>query len=1114
MRATMHMKNSRKGIGVLIVTAVLLRGSFCQDVSAQESIPTDLTPAQLDSITAAISAAPVQHETVKAPTQEATKAAPKADTAAKKNEIKPAPIAPTLHETVKAPTQEATKAVPKADTAAQKNEIKQAPIAPTLHETVKAPTQEAIKAAPKADTVAKKNEIKQAPIAPPATVSAPAAGKKASASESVSPSQGNDEKVLELESDVVVGYGTMKKEDLTGSVATVKSDELTRDAVASVRQAMQGRVAGVAVTSNSGAPGRPPVVRVRGVGTINNSDPLYVVDGTPVSGVDALNPEDIESMTVLKDASATAIFGSRGANGVVMVTTKKAKEGINRVNYNMSIGMQNPWRKPSLCDAGQWAMLNNEAMRAANMPVYPELEDPASLGKGTDWFDLITNKNALIQNQNISIMRGSENLKFYLSAGYFDQEGVIKGSELQKETFRFNAEDKVSKWVTVGNNVGITHSLTNYANESDEWNSVLVNALSMDPVTKPRDSAGNLIPSAFNNAKNPVGILENTNVTGKKTALSGTLFSDINLANILKFHTTFGLDMAFNDSTEFLPQYYISPSDRNDNARLTRKTSTDNTWVLENTLSYENIFADVHSVKLMAGTESLDREWDSVYVQNQTMSSNDSLLRVLDGTKGINPIVRGLSGGNSLASFFGRLEYDYSNRYLLTATYRRDGSSRFGPGNQWGDFPSVAGAWKVSQEPFMKDVTYIEGLKLRVGWGVTGNQDIPDYLFANTTSGGQNYPLGGTILPGTTYLSAGNSDIHWEPQAATNGGLDLSLFGGKVEFTGDAFIKQTDGMLIKKQIPMMAGLQIPTMVNIGSIQNKGLELVLNYKETFGELLSNIGLNFSTYSNNVLSLGDTSAIVDANFKNAGFVTRTQVGHPIGSFYGYKTNGIFQNQNEINSFTYKDKDGNTKLVQPDAKPGDIRYRDDNHDGVLDQGFIGSPHPDFIMGISADAQFKGFDISVLFQGVYGNKIFNGQRWINENGTAYTNLDTRMLNRWTGEGSTDDASYPRMNDKDATNIKISDRYVEDGSYIRLKSLQLGYSFSESVCKSIWVKKCRLYVGAENLLTFTNYTGLDPEIGTEGTRTGITNSSLTMGVDYITYPQARTFLMGLNITL
>ena len=922
------------------------------------------------------------------------------------------------------------------------------------------------------------------------------------------------EKVLELESDVVVGYGTMKKEDLTGSVVSVKSDEIARDAVSDIRQALQGKAAGVTVRQ-SGSPGKKPTVNIRGVGTINNSDPLYVVDGVPVTSIDYLNPNDIESISILKDASSTAIYGSRGANGVVVVSTKQAKEGTNSVNYDMSIGTQQMWKKPSLCNAEQWAILHNEAMRAANLPVEAELEDPSSLGKGTDWLDLILNKNPIIHQENVSVMRGTEKLKYFLSAGYFSQEGLIKGSDHQKVMLRFNTRNEVSDWFSLGNTFGIARSYTNYADESDEWNSVLVNALAIDPVTKPRDEKGNLVPSVYNNFKNPVGIIEHTNCNTKKTVLSGTLFSTVDVFHLLEFKSTFGLDMTFNDSSAFVPKYYISANDNQANSVVTRKTGTDRTWDFENTLSYDTYLFDDHSIKLLAGASLEDHELDSVMARNQETPSNDSSLRYLSATTGNNAEVNGLTVSNSLASVFGRMEYDYLDKYLLTATFRYDGSSKFGPGKRWGIFPSVAGAWKIGEEPFMSDVTFIEGMKLRLGWGKIGNENIPNFKYFTLTSDGQDYPIGGIIVPGTTYKSSGNKNIHWETQESTNGGLDISAFGGRIEFLSDFFVKKTIDMLLEVPIPYMAGIKTPPMSNAGSVENRGVEMVLNYRESIGNVRSNIGINFTTYRNEVISLGGNDAVImDAAFKNAGFVTRTEVGHPIGCFYGYKTDGLFQNWDEVNEHTYIDKNGDEQMVQPDAAPGDIRYRDDDHDGEKDKGYIGSPHPDFIMGLNADVTYRGFDLKLGLQGVYGNEIFNGTRWYTENGTAYSNLDTKMLNRWTGEGSINDVNYPRMNNKDANNMMISDRYIEDGSYLRLKTVQLGYTFDESSLRRFRIKKCRLYIGVENLLTFTRYSGLEPEVGLSEARGETKNSSLTLGVDRTTYPQTRTYLVGLNITL
>ena len=1088
------MKRSRVGIGAIITAGLLYGLSDAQDSSgantsaqtqqttASESISPDLTPAQLDSLAAAaLKGAAMQRDTAALPKQPAVKSAPKGDTVAKKSEVKEAPVA-----------------------------------APATPDSAPAQTPEVTNTAPVTDTVEKESEVREVPAAPAAPIApAPAVAKKTPSPDTVSSGGAEGEKVLELEKDVVVGYGTMKKEDLTGSVVSVKSDELVRDAAFSVRKALQGKAAGVNVTQNSGAPGKGTTVRIRGVGTINNSDPLYVVDGVPMSSIDFLNSNDIESISILKDASATAIYGSRGANGVVMVTTKKAKEGVSKVTYDGFFGIQQAWRKPSLCNAEQWAMLNNEALRAANLPVYPELEDPSSLGDGTDWFGLVSNDNAIIEQQNVSVTRGTDKLKYYLSGGYFDQEGILKGSELHKLSFRFNTENKVADWFTLGNSLGVTQFNIDFADESDEWNSLLVNSIAIDPVTKPRNDSGNLVPSIFNNMKNPVGILENTNIHAKRTAITGSLYSNVNIFNVLKLTSIFGLDMLFGDSTNFLPKYYISSSDNSAYAVVTRKTLNDNNYIFENTVSFERVFAEDHSLKLMAGATAQERAFDSLLAQNNNLPSNDSAMRVLDATTSLSPRVRGLLGGNTLLSGFGRMEYDYGNRYLLTATFRRDGSSRFGPGYRWGDFPSVAGAWKISQEPFMNNVSFVEGLKLRVGWGRTGNQEIPDYLYTTTTSGNQNYPFANVINPGTTYLTSGDTTIHWEAQEATNAGIDLTVFKGKIEFLGDFFIKKTTDMLVQPPIPYMAGLKTPPMVNAGSLQNTGIELVLNYKESIGEFFSNLGINFSTYSNKVLDLGrDSGGISDANYKNFGFVTQTEAGHSIGSFYGYKTNGLFQTWDEINSFTYVDKDGKTQLVQPNAAPGDIRYRDDDQDGEWDKGYIGSPHPDFIMGLSADAAYRGFDFNMSLQGVYGNQIFNGTRWYTENNTAYTNLDTRMLDRWTGEGTTNDVAYARMNNKDANNIMISDRYIEDGSYLRLKSIQFGYSMSDNLSRKFLIKKCRFYIGAENLFTWTRYTGLEPEVGLGEARGSTKNTSLTLGVDRTTYPQARTYLMGLNITL
>lgn len=1083
------MKRLRFGINVTVIALALYARPYAQD-SHEVGTPPDTAAVQPDSAPA------VRQETVQ-PDSVVSRKSVSTDTVAVNDTLPPGtdsamPEADAAVSEVDSTVTAADSILPETDTVVTGTDS----IVPETVTTVVADT---VDSTAGVDTVAAADT---ATAGPPDVVAAPEVKK---------------DNILELDKDVVVGYGTMKKEDLTGSVVSVKSEEIARDAVFDIRDALQGKAAGVNVRQNSGAPGKKPTVHVRGVGTINNSDPLYIVDGVPVNNIEYLNPNDIESVSILKDASATAIYGSRGANGVVMVTTKKAKEGTSSITYDMSIGTQQMWKKPSLCNAEQWAMLHNEAMRAANLPVEEELEDPSSLGKGTDWLEEIINKNALIHQENISVARGTDKLKYFLSVGYFNQEGIIKGSDHRKVTLRFNTENTIADWISLGNTFGLARSYTNYADESDEWNSVLVNAIASDPVTKPRDREGKLLASDFNNMKNPVGIIENTNCSAKKTVFSGTLFSTVDVFHMVEFKSTFGLDMAFNDSSAFEPKYHISSNDSREEQVVTRKPGTDRTWDFENTLNYDTYLFEDHSVKLLAGAGLQDHELDTVMARGRDTPDNDPEFRFLDATSTSSiPEVAGLTVSNSLESFFGRLEYDYLDKYLLTVTGRADGSSRFGPGNKWGYFPSVAGAWKIANEPFMSDVTFIEGLKLRGGWGRVGNQEIPDYLFTTTTSDGQDYPLGGSITPGTTFLSSGNEDIHWETQESTNAGFDISAFGGRIELLGDLFIKKTKDMLLEVPIPTMAGQNKPTVVNAGSLENRGVEVVLNYRESVGRFLSNIGINFTAYRNEVTNLGrEDGVIMDAAFKNAGMVTRTEVGHPVGCFYGYRTDGLFQDWEEVNSHTYVDeKDGTTKLVQPDAAPGDIRYRDEDHDGEKDEGYIGSPHPDFIVGMNADVSYRGFDLKVGLQGVFGNEIFNGTRWYTEDGTGYYNLDTKMLGRWTGEGTTNDVNFPRMNNGDANNRMISDRYIEDGSYLRLKTVQLGYSLDESFLRRFRIKRCRLYVGVENLLTITRYSGLEPEVGVSEARGETRNSSLTLGVDRTTYPQTRTYLAGLNITL
>jgi TonB-linked SusC/RagA family outer membrane protein len=494
--------------------------------------------------------------------------------------------------------------------------------------------------------------------------------------------------------------------------------------------------------------------------------------------------------------------------------------------------------------------------------------------------------------------------------------------------------------------------------------------------------------------------------------------------------------------------------------------------------------------------------------ENQGTPGNDQSQQWLNSTMSTNGIVTGVGTGNALLSYLGRLDWNYAEKYFLSGTFRRDGSSRFGPSNRWGMFPSGTAAWRISQEPFMENVSFVKELKLRYGYGKTGNQEIGNFLYVTTTANGQNYVFNSEVSNGATFLTNGTKGITWESQITHDAGLDAELFKGRVEFTGDYFYKKTYGMLTQPTIPGCVGLKTPPMENLGDVRNRGFEFVLGYNGGKKDFSTDLSLNFTTYENTVMSLGNhNEPIVDVLARERAYVVKTAVGKPVGSFYGYKTNGLFQNMNEVNSY----KKANGGLIQPNAKPGDIRYvANSNGDFVKD--YIGDPNPDFIFGFTADFTVKNFDLNLFFQGSYGNEIFNAARFTTDDNTAYFGLDRRMLDRWTGEGTTNDPNLARMNVNGADNLLVSDRYVEDGSYVRLKTIQLGYSLPKSFVERIGLAKFRIYVGAQNLFTITRYKGLDPEIG-QGEDGNSANRFLDIGIDRGTYPQARTIVTGINLS-
>ena len=915
------------------------------------------------------------------------------------------------------------------------------------------------------------------------------------------------ENTNDLEEVVVVGYGVQKKRDLTGSLSQINAEQITAMPITTTEQALQGQVSGVQVTSSSGSPGTGMSVRIRGIGTINNSEPLYVVDGFPVDGIDFLNPSDIESMDILKDASACAIYGARGANGVVLITTKSGSSDRIIVNFDSYYGWQNMWKKPTLCNAEQWAMLNNEARRANNQLPDDRLLDYQSLGNGTDWIDEVT-RQALIQSYNISVSGGNNKSTYFLSTNYFGQEGIVKGSDFERISFRLNTNNKITDWLSVGENLTVESNTRHNVNENDEWNAILIEAVAIDPVTTVfTEDGSNYASSPFTDMKNPVAHIARTNTENKGFRVLGNAFANITFSDFT-FNTNLGLSFSHGNLYDYFPTYYHAADEQNSVPAVQR--GYDNGFLVDfaNTLTYMKDFGK-HGVTAMVGhtVSSNTYEWFGV-TANNLVNQAGNLIFIDNAADRTSANAYGSQFEERILSVLGRVNYSYDGKYLFTANIRRDGSSKFGAKNRYGVFPSFSAGWNVSRENFLANSNIISYLKVRAGWGQIGNDKIPAYQYSTQASTGQIYVFGNQVYDGMTFLSSGNNEIRWETTTSTNVGLDFGVFNNRFMITADYFIKNTTDMLVQAPVLAHVGLQTEPWVNVGEMKNTGLELELTYRNSVSSAFSyELKGNISTYNNEVISLGEGETSIDhTSFRNAGTVSRTQVGMPIGQFYGYVTDGLFQNWDEVNAHTYVDASGTTQLVQPDAAPGDIRYKDVNGDGELDRDFIGNPLPDFIYGFTATVRYKNFDAQIFLQGVQGNDVFNASRFYSDRTDVAHNLHVRMLDRWTGEGSTNNVWYPRLNAGDANNTRISDRFVEDGSYVRIKNLQIGYTLPAVVAQKMKIENCRIYLGAKNLLTFTKYTGFDPEVG-EGYE-----GSLDLGVDRATYPQARTILVGVGI--
>lgn len=951
-----------------------------------------------------------------------------------------------------------------------------------------------------------------------------------------------------LDEVVVVGYGVQKKSVVTAAISRVTAEDLNNTTPSRIEDALKGKVSGVQITQSSGQPGADSKVRIRGVGTVNNSEPLYIVDGMPVDGgINYLNPTDIQSVEILKDAASAAIYGARAANGVILVTTKSGVSGKTNITYDFTYGLQNPWKKRSVLNATEYMTLMNEvAVNDGNAPKYLP-EQIASAGKGTDWQDETFNYDAPVQSHQVSVNGGSEKIVYFLSLGYFDQEGIVGGnygkSNYNRWSLRTNSTYNVFETkdrsflnkMRVGVNISYARAKSSGIETNSEYGSILGSALAFDPTVPVyaanpesvlasypnavKDKNGKVysIPAGgFQEIANPVGMLNApTSSTLNEDKFVASFWGELDLYEGLKFKSSYGADLAFWGNDGYTFPYFLATQGKN----ITQSSVFSNmhrgfTWQVENTLTYTKTFDDKHNLTVLLGQSAKE------YTLRELYGDDYDLLETNPDKANINSAiadrdeerVAGGTGGFSnqtLASYFGRIDYNFDERYMIQATVRRDGSSNFGPNHKWAVFPSVSLGWNVTNEAFMDSrPDWFSNLKLRASWGKNGNERIGQFRYTSLMDGGQNYYFGSgdnaKMQYGSSPSKIANPNVKWEESEQLDLGFESRFFNNSLTFGFDYFKKKTNGMLMDQPIPAYVGKGAP-IANAGDMQNWGLEFESTYKLKINDFSFNVGANASYLNNKLIKLGNASGeaiYADAGASGVGSYVKGRNGEVYPYFYGYKTGGILQNQQQADEY-------NSKYGEK-AQPGDVIFLDiageksNTPDGKItdaDKTKIGKGMPDWTFGLSLGADWKGFDLNLFFQGTAGNDVFD----FSQRGDIQAmNRPSWMLDRWIGEGTSN--KIPRMTAVNPNrNWRSSDLYIKDGSYVRLKTIQLGYSLPSSLLEKASLQRLRLFVTAENLFTFTSYDGFDPEIAA--------GDYFNIGVDKGIYPQSRTISVGANLT-
>lgn len=960
--------------------------------------------------------------------------------------------------------------------------------------------------------------------------------------------------VTALEEVVVTGYTTQNRRDITGAVSVVKPSELLATPSGNLQQQLQGRVAGV-VTSGTGVPGAGAKVRVRGFGSFGNNDPLYIVDGMPTYNVSNINPQDIESMQVLKDASSASIYGARAANGVVIITTKRGKTGVPTISVDSYYGVQHAPKGPDMLnpeELGQllWQSLAN-AGQTTSHPQYgtgasPRLPDYILAGpssgvmeghpdtnpdlynidfnsprhqivrfnkEGTNWWNE-TFDPAPIQSHQISANGATENSKYSVGLNYFDQDGMMPYTNYTRYTVRANTEFRVKERIRLGENLQIGYNEFKGTNSGEGGGeSLVLNSVRLMPFIPVYDIKGGWAGTAGSGAgtasNTPAELYRAKDNVNSAVRLFGNVFAEVDIIKGLTARTSFGLDY----ETRYGQAYGFRTYERAENIgsnSYTERNDWNLNWTWTNTLTYQQQFDDIHNITVLLGTEAVKETGRGVGGRRINFFSDDPLFRVLDRGSPVGQNNFSYGFASTLASVFGRIDYSLKDKYLVNVTLRRDGSSRFGPETRYGVFPAASVGWRISGEPFMQSATFIDELKIRVGWGEMGNQLNVDrenaYSFYRSTPGNSSYDIEGTnnsVVQGFDMDRVGNPITQWETSTTTNFGIDGVFFNSRLDIALDVYNRVTEGLLLRAQVPGTLGHATLPYVNIGDIRNQGIDLMLGTRGNIGAtgFRYEASLTLSHYKNETLKVGENANdIIPGTVLRNVEITRNTAGQPISSFYGYIIDGFYDTQEEVDSGP----------DQPQKRVGSWRIRDMNGDNVInseDQSFIGSPHPDLTAGLNLTLAYKNFDFSVFLYSVLGGELYNNTRWWTDFNSFQGNRSRRMLEQsWTPGADNSDALLPILDATDTYSNNIANTYLlEDASYLRARTVQLGYTLPEEVGSKIGLNNVRVYLQAQNLFTITGYSGIDPDVTTLGPETG-------MGIDMGWYPNPKQYILGVNI--